>query len=136
MGKEAPEGLLVSARYWFLHPPSERNRAFVEAYRRRFGEYPSYNAQEAYAGLHMLARAIEKARSTQAEAVRRAFEADGGLAYEAPEGRKRLRPEDHQVFEALVWGYTKHTPEYPFAILDRMRIVPASDTLYPTQCKR
>jgi branched-chain amino acid transport system substrate-binding protein len=136
LGKETPEGLLVSARYWFLYPNTERNRAFVEAYRKRFGEYPSYNAQEAYAGLHMLARAVEKAKSTQAEAVRRAFEADGGLVYDAPEGRKRMRPEDHQVFEGLVWGYTKHTPDYPFAILDRMRIIPASDTVYPTQCKR
>lgn len=136
LGKEAPEGLLVSARYWFLYPNTQRNRAFVEAYRKKFGEYPSYNAQEAYAGLHMLALAIQKARSTQAEAVRRAFEADGGLVYTAPEGRKQMRPEDHQVFEDLIWGYTKHSPDYPFAILDRIQIIPAKNTVYPTQCKR
>ncbi len=136
LGKETPEGLLVSARYWFPYPNTQRNRAFVEAYRKKFGEYPSYNAQEAYAGLHMLALAIQKARSTQAEAVRRAFEADGGLAYTAPEGKKQMRPEDHQVFEDLIWGYTKHSPDYPFAILDRIQIIPAKNTVYPTQCKR
>lgn len=136
LGKEAPEGLLVSARYWFLYPNTQRNRAFVEAYRKKFGEYPSYNAQEAYAGLHMLALAIQKARSTQAEAVRRAFEADSGLVYTAPEGRKQMRPEDHQVFEDLIWGYTKHSPDYPFAILDRIQIIPAKNTVYPTRCKR
>ncbi|MER3602590.1 MAG: ABC transporter substrate-binding protein [Thermus sp.] len=136
LGKETPEGLLVSARYWFLYPNTQRNRAFVEAYRKKFGEYPSYNAQEAYAGLQMLALAIQKARSTQAEAVRQAFEADGGLAYTAPEGKKQMRPEDHQVFEDLIWGYTKHSPDYPFAILDRIQIIPAKNTVYPTQCKR
>ncbi|WP_293173852.1 ABC transporter substrate-binding protein [Oceanithermus sp.] len=136
LGKSAPEGLLVSARYWFLYPETDANKAFVEKFHEKFGDYPSYNAGEAYSGMMMLAAAIEKAGSTDPDAVKAAFEADGGLKFESIEGLKWMRPADHQVFEDLVWGYTKHTDAYPFAILDPIVVVPAKDTLYPTKCAK
>lgn len=136
LGKDAPEGMLLSARYWFLYPDTARNKAFVKAYRERWGEYPSYNAEEAYAGVYMLAKAIEKAGSTDPDAIKAAFEADGGMVFEAPEGRKWMRPADHQVFEALVWGYTTYSPKYPFAILKDITVIPEKDTVYPTKCAK
>ena len=134
LGKEAPQGALYSTRYWFLHPDTARNKAFVEAYHKRFNEYPSYNAEEHYAGMHMLAAAIKKAGSLDPEAIKKAFEADGGMTYEAPEGKKWMRPADHQVFEDLVWGYTTQSPQYPFAILKDITVVPEKSTVYPTKC--
>ncbi len=135
LGKEAPQNELFSTRYWFLYPDSPRNKAFVEAYRKRWGEYPSYNAEEHYAGVHMLAQAIKKARSIDAEAIKRAFEADGGMTFEAPEGKKWMRPADHQVFENLFWGYTTSSNQYPFVVLRDIQVVPEKDTVYPTKCK-
>ncbi len=134
LGKEAPQGELYSTRYWFLYPDTPRNKAFVEAYHKRFNEYPSYNAEEHYAGIHMLAAAIKKAGSLEPEAIKKAFEADGGMTYEAPEGKKWMRPADHQVFEDLVWGYTTQSAQYPFAILKDIKVVPEKSTVYPTKC--
>ena len=136
LGKNAPEGLLVGTRYWFLYPKTEKNQAFVKKYYEKYGHYPSYNAGEAYSGLMMLAAAVKKAGSTDPDAVKAAFEADGGLKFESIEGLKWMRPADHQVFEDLVWGYTKLTPDYPFAILDPVIVVPAKDTIYPTKCAK
>ena len=134
LGKEAPQGALYSTRYWFLHPDNARNKAFVEAYHKRFNEYPSYNAEEHYAGVHMLAAAIKKAGSLDPDAIKKAFEADGGMTYEAPEGKKWMRPADHQVFEDLVWGYTTQSPQYPFAVLKDVTVVAEKSTVYPTKC--
>ncbi len=135
LGKEAPEGELVSTRYWFLYPDTKTNKDFVEAYHHKYGEYPSYNAEEHYAGVKMLAEAIKKAKSLDADAIKKAFEADGGLAYEAPEGRKWVRPADHQSYENLFWGYTVKSDKYPFVILRDLTVIPAKDTMYPTKCK-
>lgn len=135
LGKEAPLNELFSTRYWFLHPDTPRNKAFVETYHKRWGEYPSYNAEEHYAGVQMLAQAVRNARSLDAEAIKKAFEADGGMTYEAPEGKKWMRPADHQVFENLVWGYTTSSDKYPFVILRDIAVIPEKDTVYPTKCK-
>ena len=135
LGKEAPQNALFSTRYWFLYPDTQRNKAFVDAYRKRWTEYPSYNAEEHYAAIHMLAQAIKKARSTDAEAIKKAFEADGGMAFEAPEGKKWMRPADHQVFENLFWGYTSSSSQYPFVILKDIKVIPEKDTVYPTKCQ-
>jgi branched-chain amino acid transport system substrate-binding protein len=135
MGKDAPIGELFSTRYWFLQSQSPVNKKFVEAYHHQFGEWPSYNAEEHYAGVQMLAAAVRKAKSLDAEAIKKAFEADGGMTYEAPEGKKWMRPADHQVFEALVWGYTTPSKDYPFVVLKDITMVPEKDTIYPTKCK-
>jgi branched-chain amino acid transport system substrate-binding protein len=136
LGNDAPLGELFSTRYWFLQSQSPTNKKFVEAYHGKFGEWPSYNAQEHYAGVQMLAAAVRKAKSLDADAVKNAFEADGGMTYEAPEGKKWMRPADHQVFEALVWGYTAPSNgQYPFVILKDITMIPESDTVYPTKCK-
>lgn len=134
LGKEAPQGALYSTRYWFLTPETPRNKAFVDAYHKRFGEYPSYNAEEHYAGMQMLAAAIKKAGSLDPEAIKKAFESGGGMRYDAPEGTKWMRPADHQVFENLFWGHTTQSPQYPFAILKDITVVPEKDTVYPTKC--
>ena len=133
LGKDAPEGMLVSARYWFLYPDTERNHKFVAAYHQRFNEYPDYVAHEGYSALYMYKAAVEKAGSTDPEKVVAALE---GLSYDSPQGTKVIRAQDHQVFKDLVWGYTKHTDKYPFAILDRLTVIPQKDVTYPPGNKR
>lgn len=133
LGKETPENMLVSTRYWFLNPDSEANRQFVKSYHDRFGEYPDYVAHEGYAAVWMYKAAAEKVGSTDPDQVIAALE---GLSWEAPEGTKVIRKEDHQVFKNLIWGYTRHTDQYPFAILDRIQIVTKEEATYPPGNKR
>lgn len=115
LGEEMPEGLWVGTRYWFRWPDTPANHRFVTAYFQRYGRYPSYNAQNAYVGLHLLAHAIRRAGTLEPEVLIQALE---GLAWEAPMGWMYLRREDHQAVADVVWGETKPHPDYPFCILD------------------
>lgn len=133
LGKEMPENALFSTRYWFLHPDNQTNQAFVQAYRKKFNEYPDYVAEEGYAAMNLIAAAAQKVGALDTEKIVTALE---GLSFDAPEGKKTIRPQDHQVFEDLVWGYTKHTNQYPFAILDKIQIISAKDVTYPPANKR
>ncbi len=114
LGDAMPTGVRVGTRYWFQWSDTPSNRHFVESYHRRYGSYPSYNAQNAYTGMHLLAQGISLAGSLESQAVIRSLE---GLRWEAPMGPLVLRPEDHQGITNAVWGKTHASPDYPFRIL-------------------
>jgi len=130
LGDEMPQGLWVGTRYWFRWPDTPENRRFVEAYFRRYGRYPSYNAQNAYLGLRLLAGAIRRAGTLEPEGLIPYLE---GIGYEAPMGRIMLRREDHQVVADVVWGETKFHPDYPFRILDPIWTFPGEAITPPPE---
>ena len=124
LGKDMPNGVFVSARYFFLTPDSILNRNFVKTYLDRFKEYPDYMAQETYAGVYFLKAAIERARTTEPQKVIKAVEREP-LAWETPEGWKIMRKEDHSVIEDVVWGETMFSDKYGFAILKDLQFIQA-----------
>lgn len=116
LGDEMPTGLWVGTRYWFRWSDAPAvNQHFVEAFHQQYGRYPSYNAQNAYTGMHLLAQGVSRAGSLEAEAVIAALE---GLRWTAPMGTVYLRPEDHQGVASAVWGETRASSIYPFRVLD------------------
>ena len=115
MGKDMPEGVYVSSRYFFPTPDSSLNRNFVKAYRDRYGEYPDYMAGETYAGVYFIKSAIERAGSVDAEEIIKAVEREP-LAWETPEGWKIMRPTDHSVVEDCLWGLTAYNEKYGFCM--------------------
>ncbi len=123
LGKDMPDGIFASARYFFLFPDSALNHSFVKAYFERFKEYPDYMAQETYAGVYFLKAAIERARSTDPQTLIEAVEREP-LAWEAPEGWKIMRKEDHSIVEGVVWGQTVFSEQYGFAVLENMESIP------------
>ncbi len=132
---QMPTGIWVGTRYWFLANNSPVNKHFVEAYKKKYGVYPSYNAQNAYAAVYALKYAIEKAQSTDKEKVIKALE---GLAFEAPAGKIYIRPEDHQAILNVTWGKTAYDPHYPIRILKPMVIFKGDEVTPPvsaTGCK-
>lgn len=124
LGKDMPNGVFVSARYFFLTPDSILNRNFVKTYLDRFKEYPDYMAQETYAGVYFLKAAIERARTTEPRKVIKAVEREP-LAWETPEGWKIMRKEDHSVVEDVVWGETMFSDKYGFAVLKDLQSIQA-----------
>lgn len=122
LAQEMPNGIFASARYFFLTPDSPLNRDFVKAYFDRFKEYPDYMAQETYAGVYFLKAAIERAGSTEPQALIGAVEKEP-LAWEAPEGWKIMRKEDHSVVEDVVWGETVFSEKYGFAVLKNIESI-------------
>lgn len=128
LGDQMPEGLWAGTRYWFLANDRPVNQKFVKAYHERFGEYPSYNAQNAYAGIYTFKKAIEKAGSTESEKVIQALE---GLTVDAPAGEYTIRKEDHQAILDGNWGITKGDPDYKIRILDPIRVFPGEKITPP-----
>lgn len=124
LGKDMPEGIYAAARYFFLTPDSDMNRAFVKAYRERFKEYPDYMAEETYAGVYFIKAAAERAGTLDAAAIISAVEREP-LAWETPEGWKIMRKEDHSVVEDVVWGETVYSAKYGFSILKNMEAIQA-----------
>jgi branched-chain amino acid transport system substrate-binding protein len=130
IGKDHPEGALagVHSNYHFTYPPGNRsavNRAFVERFRQRWNEYPSYAAEAAYTGLHLFRTAVERASKQGGgwpddDAIIRNLE---GLSIEAPAGLVTVRKEDHRAFKDVKVGFSKNLPDYPFPVWDPDRIL-------------
>jgi branched-chain amino acid transport system substrate-binding protein len=130
IGKDHPEGALagVHSNYHFTYPAPEKspaNKQFVERYRERWNEYPSYAAEAAYTGLYLFKTAVERAhRATGGwpddDAVIRQLE---GLSIEAPSGTVTIRKEDHRAYKDVKVGFSKNLPQYPFPVWDPERII-------------
>jgi branched-chain amino acid transport system substrate-binding protein len=115
MGKDMPDGIYVSSRYFFNSPDSSMNRKFVKDYYERFKEYPDYMAGETYAGVQFIKAAVERAGTTNPEELIKAVEREP-LAWESPGGWKVMRAEDHSVVEDVLWGETSFNQEFGFAM--------------------
>ena len=116
VGKDMPEGLIMSSRYFFTTPDSQVNHTFAKSYKEKFGEYPDYMAGETYSGVYFIKAAIERAGSTDADKIIAAVEAHP-FAWETPEGWKIMRKQDHQAVEDVIWGETVFTDKYDFPVL-------------------
>ena len=131
IGKDHPEGALagVHSNYHFTYAPagaSAANKRFVDAYQKRWNEYPSYAAEAAYTGLYLFKNAVEKANKQagggwpEDDAIIRQLE---GLSIEAPAGVVTIRREDHRAFKDVKVGFSKNLPDYPFPVWDPERIM-------------
>ncbi len=69
---EASEGLIVGSS-WFIDSDVPESRAFVEAFRKRYGGDPDQFASQGYSGLYILANAIKRAGSADRGAIRDAL---------------------------------------------------------------
>jgi branched-chain amino acid transport system substrate-binding protein len=127
LGREYPEGLWGTTRYWFLYPDSPTNKAFVERYRKRWKVYPSHNSEGAYTAVYMVKQAVEKAKTLDIDAVIGAME--GMELQNRPAGPCYIRKEDHQAVYTVPWGQIKQDPKYPMPILTNLKVFP-TDKIY------
>lgn len=115
LGEELPEGLHSDAHgYWYEAAPESRaaaNKAFVEAYHKRFKSFPHSTAQATYAAVRTYKAAVETAQTTGTREVIAALE---GIRVDAPGFTGILRKEDHQVVHDIAWGRTAAATDNPF----------------------
>ena len=102
LGAETPEGWIVTGYPWYAIDTPE-NRAFVDAYRARFNDYPRLGSVVGYAALMSMAEGIRKAGSTDDDAVATAFR---GLELSSPFGPITYRALDHQSTMGVYVGRT------------------------------
>jgi branched-chain amino acid transport system substrate-binding protein len=90
---EAPKGWIATGYPWDeIEAPA--HKAFVAKYRARFNETPRLGSLLGYTMVQAIRAMLERARSTDTEAMVRALE---GLAFEAPFGKVVVRASDHQA---------------------------------------
>jgi len=126
-GKEMPDKLWISGRYFFMHPNTEANKRFVDTFHKKWNRYPAYVAETAYSAVYAFKQAVEKAGSKETKAVIQALE---GMEQESPAGRRVFRKEDHQAMYTVPWGPTASNPkyltgQYPIKVMGEMKVLPA-----------
>lgn len=121
-GKEMPDGIWISGRYYFGYPNTATNNEFVERFHKRWNHYPAYVSETGYSAVYAFKQAVEKAGSKDTRAVIQALE---GMEQECPAGKRVYRKEDHQALYAVPWGKTTSNPKYPFKVMGEMKVVPA-----------
>lgn len=63
----------ISGAAWFIGNDTPGNKAFVEAYKNKYGTNPDQFAAQAYAGVRILAHAAKTAGSSESKAIRDAL---------------------------------------------------------------
>ena len=126
LGPGAPEGFMGTADYYFYHPDTPANRAFVKAFQKAYGPYPGFPAFHGYITAHFIAEAYRKAGKVDKEKFIDALE---GLTIDGPAGKLEMRACDHQAMLPIFMGVTKKVPEYDFLICTDMISVTGVDVL-------
>ena len=132
LGNAVPAGIIAGARgdhYWG-HPETQndpKHKDFVARFKAKTGAYPiypAYHMAQALYGLKTGYEAAIKAGGGKWPAPEQVAEAMRTMKFKAF-GREITMREDGQGLEAQLLGVTKRDPKYPFAVIDKMVLVPA-----------
>lgn len=89
---ETPEGWIVTGYPWEQIKTPAHQR-FVDAYRKKYNDYPRVGSIVGYTTIVSIAEAIKKANSTDTEKLIAAYR---GLSFQSPLGSVTFRALDHQ----------------------------------------
>lgn len=132
LGATLPAGVIVGARgehYW-LHPETKDDPAhkdFIAKFKAKTGAYPiypTYHMAQALVGLKTGVEAAMKANAGKWPTPEQIADAMRKMEFKAY-GRTIKMREDGQGLEDQLLGITKRVPQYPFAVMDKMMLVPA-----------
>lgn len=130
LGDQVPEGIYGWARAPFYALNTSKGRAFTAKYRKQFNEYPADWAVMAYDTMHWIAEAANKAGGIKdIEKLRQTF---ASFDFDSARGPMRIRLFDNAAYAPEYIGVTKKVPEYPFAILTDVQLIPAA-SLMPSE---
>lgn len=108
------------------------NKQFVDAYRKKFKEYPSSAAGEAYDGMAWWLSVVEKSGTWDKEKWVDAMASS--VRENSVEGRKEMRACDHQALQDGLWGEvvagTAPNPDYMMKIV---QVYPPKQVFEPCQ---
>ncbi|HRL20890.1 MAG TPA: ABC transporter substrate-binding protein [Alcaligenes sp.] len=100
LGEETPEGWIVTGYPWYAIDTPEHQR-FLQAYQDKYKDYPRLGTIIGYSTILSLAAGIEKAGSTDTEAMIQAFR---GLELMTPFGPITYRTQDQQSTQGAYVG--------------------------------
>jgi urea transport system substrate-binding protein len=96
---------------YFQSVPRDENRTFLSRLHTTYGtsRVAADPMEAAYVGVHLWALAVNDARSTEADAVRRAL---GDQSYSAPEGVVYVDPETQHTWKRVRIGKIRHDGQF------------------------
>jgi branched-chain amino acid transport system substrate-binding protein len=124
---EAPVGWVVTGYPWYAIATPE-HKAFLDAYRARFNDYPRLGSVVGYVTIKSIAAGITKAGSTDTEKLVAAF---ANLKVDSPFGPFIYRASDHQATMGAYVGKTALKDGKPvmvdFKYVDGAAVLPSDD---------
>jgi ABC-type branched-subunit amino acid transport system substrate-binding protein len=118
-------GVNSGVRYHFT-TDNAANKKFVEAYRKKYNEYPSGAAGEAFDGMSWWLDVVEKTGSWDKEKWVDAFATS--VRENSVEGRKEMKACDHQARQDGLWGeVVAGKPPYPAYMMKIAKVYPPKD---------
>ena len=118
-------GVNSGVRYHFT-VENAPNKKFVEAFRKKYNEFPSSAAGEAYDGMSWWLDVVEKTGSWDKEKWIDAFA--NSVRENSVEGRKEMKACDHQARQDGLWGeVVAGKPPYPAYIMKIAKVYPPKD---------
>jgi len=95
---DVAKGIITVMHYDVSHD-SDRNRAFVEAYRKAFNRNPDFFAIGGYDGMHLIYEALKKTNGDTSGAA--LIEAAKGMSWESPRGPISIDPETRDIVQTV-----------------------------------
>jgi branched-chain amino acid transport system substrate-binding protein len=126
LGEDAPEGTMGFGRGCFFMDPNPGMMQFVEKYRKARGIFPESWAVMGYDTVYLLKAAIEKAKTSETEAVIKAME---GMPFDSLRGRITIRALDHMGTVPCYQGVITKDPNYPFKIWKDISRIPGEQVM-------
>jgi len=137
LGEELPTGLVLSARHHNNWPDTELNREYVQKFHERTGNYPTYAAEGAYAGIKVIAKAVQEVGNPDdTEKLITALENISIKLPEDPEGfTSHMYKPTHQMIQVQAIGETVPNDDFPPAkrMLSNWKVYPAEDLVPPEE---
>lgn len=124
LGKEMPDNIWISGRYFFQYPETHMNRDWVARFQKRWKHYPAYVSETGYSTMYAFKKAVEMAGTKETAKV---IDAMAGMMLPSPAGYRNFRKEDHQAMYDVPWGLTKTDSKFPFKVMGKKVLIPAKE---------
>lgn len=122
-------GVNSGVRYHYTED-NAANRTFVEAFHKKYNEYPSSAAGEAYDGMSWWLDVVEKTGSWDKEKWVDAFA--NSVRDTSVEGTKTMRACDHQAMQVGLWGeVVAGKPPYPNYVMKIVKVYQPNEVFEP-----
>lgn len=121
LGPDAPEGTFGYGRGCFFMDPNPKMMEYVEKFKKATATYADAWAVQNYDAIYLLKAAIEKAKTTDTDAVVKAIE---GMTFDSLRGKITIRALDHMASVPVYQGTIAKDPAYPFKIWKDLSRIP------------
>jgi branched-chain amino acid transport system substrate-binding protein len=126
LGDDAPEGTFAFGRGCFFMDPNPRMMEFADKFKKVVGEYPDGWAVQNYDTVYLLKAAVEKAGTTDTDAVVKAIE---GMPFDGLRGKFSIRALDHMGTVPCYQGTIAKDPKYAFKTWKDLSRIPGEEVI-------